>query len=181
MADYKTISDLVSQINPQQKFNFKSVIELCSADDLDYIKSIFTIIKKYKDPNWQVLPELEIQGDIISLQSTIILLAERFGNVGTTRDADENAAKFSRSKVRLALKEAKKEFEDAGNKVKATLDDIDDAAYVLTEDMWKKQEEDRHVTNFIRFVYFSAKDLVTLLDRALGRIYKLIPDTIGRS
>ena len=181
MSEIFGISELISSIQVDADLPIKAPKDILGQEDYEEIKKTFDIISKYKKPDWMAdIPEVEIQADIVSLQVALVGLSEKFSLMSTYQDAEADRLKIARSKVRLALKQEKTTAESQGKQVRITADDIKDASLALTEELSKKYEEAQIATNFLKFVYYSVRDSVSLLDRALTRIYKFIPESETR-
>jgi hypothetical protein len=61
----------------------------------------------------------------------------------------------------------KQNYEDNGESVSITLDDLKDLSYVKTEEIWSKFEKARIGADFIKYVYFAAKDHVQMLNHTI--------------
>lgn len=175
------IHELISSIDVDAKMPVRTPKEILGEDDYKVIKETFDIIGKYRKPDWMAdIPEVELQADIVTLQVTLVTLAEKFCLMSTYQDAEADRLKIARSKVRLSLKQQKTNAETAGKQVKITADDIKDASLALTEELAQKYEDAQVAANFLKFVYYSVRDAVNLLDRALTRIYKFTPENETR-
>jgi hypothetical protein len=175
------INELISSIEVDGNLPIRTPKEILGEEDYTVIKDTFDIMAKYKKSDWMAdIPEVEMQADIVSLQVTLVTLAEKFCLMSTYQDAEADRLKIARSKVRLSLKQQKANAEASGKQVKITADDIKDASLALTEQLSQKYEDAQVAANFLKFVYYSVRDAVSLLDRALGRIYKFTPESETR-
>jgi len=175
------VNDLIQSVSVSDALAIKTPREILGEDDYKIVKETFDIIGKYKKSDWMAdVPEVELQADIVSLQVTLVTLAEKFCFMHSYQDAEADRLKIARSKVRLSLKQQKTNAETSGKQVRITAEDIKDASLALTEDLAKKYEDIQVAANFLKFVYYSVRDAVNLLDRALTRIYKFTPESETR-
>ena len=175
------VNDLIQSINVSDAISIRTPKEILGEEEYKVVKETFDIMAKYKKTDWMAdIPEVELQADIVTLQVTLVTLAEKFCLMHSYQDAEADRLKIARSKVRLSLKQQKSNAETAGKQVKITAEDIKDASLALTEDLAKKYEDIQIATNFLKFVYYSVRDAVNLLDRALTRIYKFTPESETR-
>lgn len=173
-----TIIDLLKKVSVDSTFSIKTPKELLSDKDYNLVAEAFTVITKYRNTDWMSeISESEIQSDIIYLQCTIIFLAEKLSLASSYQDTEEDKIKTARSKVRLALKQVKQDLEKT-MVVKVTADDLKDAALALTENLASKYEDLKVGANFIKYVFYAIRDHVQYLDKALTRMYALIPEKI---
>lgn len=173
MKTKKTIADFESQISANLPLDLKSPGEYLSTADYELVTLIFTTINKYKIQNWYAeMSVSEMQTDALYLQSLQMNLTHRFAALMAYTESIEEQLKIARSKVRIQSRNLKQKFEDDGDSVSVTLDDLKDLSYVKTEEIWKKFEEKRIAAEFVKFVYYAARDHIAMLDRAIQRIYR---------
>lgn len=173
------INDLISKISVDSEFKIVPPKDLLSDDDYKIIKDAYDIVGKYKNTTWMSeVSESELQSDIIYLQCTLVILAEKVSVISSHQDTEEDKIKTARAKVRLMLKQLKQESEIT-NPVKISIEDIKDASLALTEDLANNYDNIKIGANFIKFVFYSIKDLVQYLDRALHRMFSFIPQKIA--
>lgn len=178
MSEVKTIIDLIKQVEVDSKINLIPPKDLLEVEDYNLIKDCYEIIYKYRSSRWiDEVPNAEIQQDIILLQSSLVLLAERLSQVSSYYDSSEDRLKVAQSKVRIGLKQAKKDLEQVCT-VKISIEDIKDASLALTENLASNLDNIRVGNNFIKYVFYSIRDFVQYLDKCLNRNYKLITERI---
>lgn len=171
-----SILDLMDKVSVDDTFSIKTPKEVLSDVDYKLVKETYDIINKYRNNTWMSeIPESEIQNDIIYLQCTVVLLAEKVSQISSLQDSEEDKIKIQRSKVRLALKQGKQDLEKTGL-VKITNDEIKDASLALTETLASRYEDIKIGSNFIKYVFYAVKDMVQLLEKALTRMYRFIPE-----
>lgn len=174
------INDLISKISVDSEFKITPPKDLLSDEDYIVIKDAYDIVGKYKNNTWMSeISESELQSDIIYLQCTLVILAEKVSTISSHQDSEEDKIKTARAKVRLLLKQLKQEAESSSSLVKITLEDIKDASLALTEELANNYDNIKVGANFIKFVFYSIKDLVQYLDRALHRMFSFIPQKIA--
>lgn len=174
MRDLKTIQDIKQKINSLSKGSLnKRAKDILEPEDATIIASALEVTNKYSTTDWFSLSQSEIQIDLIRLQSILISLASRHGDIMATQDNESQIISTARSKIRMDAKIAKKELEDSGETVKTTADDFRDLSYVLTEDASTAHENTRVVGNHLKFIYFAIKDQVQLLEKAVQRFHQL--------
>jgi len=172
MADIKGIEDIKAKLNSLSRSSVvKRASSLIEEEDLKLVKQIIEITSKYSNPDWSTKEFLEIQTDLVTLQSMLVTLASRFGDLMSAKDQDATTLSTARSKIRLDAKRVKKEIEAGGDVIKSTLDDIKDLSYVLTEDAAQAVEDAGTIGNHLKFIYFAVKDQVQLLERAATRFH----------
>lgn len=175
-----TITDLIKRINVDSSIVIKTPKELLDIKDYSLIEEAFKVVTKYRSHDWMSeISESELQSDIIYLQCTVVLLSEKISLIGSYQDFEEDKVKTARAKIRLALKQMKQEADTSGPS-KITQEDIKDASIALTEELSDKFENLKIGTNFIKFVFYSLKDQVSYLDKALHRMYSFIPEKMKK-
>lgn len=167
----RTIKDFDTNIEISKPLDLVSPETLLSDDDYRMVTSVFTIITKYKATNWtSEMSITEMHADLLTLQANQANIAFRFGVLTSYADGVEEQLKIVRSKVRVNARTLKQKFEDEGDSVSITMDDIKDMSYVKTEAVWKEFEQARIAANYIKFVYFAVKDSVQMLDHTIHRL-----------
>src|SRR5574343_5694 len=180
MTDIVSITDLIKTISVDSEFKIIPPKDLLSDEDYKIIRDAYIIVGKYRTTNWMAdLSELEIQSDLIYLQCTLVILAEKVSVIGSTQDGEDDKLKTARAKIRLLLKQMKQDLDKEGTPSKITQDDIKDASIALTEDLANNYENIRIGANFTKFVFYAIRDLVQYLDKALHRMYSFIPQKIA--
>lgn len=169
--DKKTIIDFDAKISVALPLDIKTPKEYLSEDDYKLVTEIFTTTAKYKGTGWvSDIPVSEMQSDVIQLQSLQMEITIRFASLMSYTESVEDQLKIVRSKIRMNCKSLKKDFEDEGNLVAITAEDVKDLSYSKTEDIWKKLQDAKIAADFVKFVYYAARDHIALLDKAIQRI-----------
>lgn len=180
MTEVVSITDLIKLISVDSEFKIIPPKDLLKDEDYTIIKDAYIIVNKYRNTNWMAeLSELEVQTDLIYLQCTLVILAEKVSVISSHQDSEEDKVKIARAKIRLLLKQMKQDLDKEGRPSKITLDDIKDASLALTEDLANNYENIKVGANFTKFIFYSIKDLVQYLDKALHRMYSFIPQKIA--
>lgn len=174
MTDFKTIQDIKAKMHSLTKGALnKRAKDIIEPEDAGLISSALTISNKYVSADWAEKDISSIQTDLITLQSILIALSARHGDIMATQDNESAVISTARAKIRMDAKVAKKEMEEAGNIVKTTADDFRDLSYVLTEDASTTHDSMRIVGNHLKFIYFAIKDQVQLLEKAVNRFHSI--------
>jgi len=169
----KTITAFSEKITIDLPLKLKTPKEYLSDTDYLLIKDIFDVINKYKVPSWpDNVPITEIQADIIYLQALQATLSFSFSHLISYSESLEEQVKIARSKVRINSKSVKHEFEENGEIVSVTLDDVKDLSYTKTEDIWAKLQDAKIAADFIKFIYYAVRDHVAMLDKAITRMVR---------
>lgn len=167
----KTIKDFESTIQISAPLDLVSPDTILTNEDYQLVTSLFTIINKYKATNWsETISITEMHSDLLTLQASLANIALKFGTLTSYADGVEEQLKIARSKVRVNARTLKQTYEEAGDAVAITLDDIKDISYLKTESIWKQFEQSRIAANYIKFVYFAIKDYVQILDHTIQRL-----------
>lgn len=174
------ITDLIRTIEVDSEFKIVPPKDLLKDEDYLVIKQAYDIVTKYRTTDWMAdISESELQSDIIYLQCTLVILAEKVSTISSHQDSEDDKIKVARAKIRLLLKQMKQDAEEKGESVKITLEDIKDASLALTEELYNNFENIRIGANFTKFIFYAIKDLVQYLDRALHRFYTFIPQKLA--
>ena len=169
----KSISDF-SSLTADIPLEIKTPQDILSEEDYNLVKDIFDTTVKYKSNNWYCeVPFSEIQNDCIKLQSLLVTCAFKLGTLLGYAEGIDDQLKISRSKIRLKARDLKTDYQNQGDAVSITIDDIKDLSYTNTEVIWSKLHQAKIAADFVKFVYFAAKDQVTMLDHALHRLSRL--------
>ena len=169
------VSELLNSIEVDQSLPIKAPRDILNADDYKIVTDVFDIIRKYRRADWMAdIPEPEQQSDIIALQTSLITLSEKFVMMSSSTDGEADRLKIARSKVRLALKSEKAKAEAEGKQIRITAEDIKDASLALTEKLAEEFENVQTASAFLKFVYYSVRDAVNLLDKSLTRQHSFI-------
>jgi hypothetical protein len=169
----KGIKDLQTTVSTCPEPETKD-LGLLSEEDILLINKAREIIDKYSNPNWiEELPVSIIQGDAVTLQAIQVSLAEKFGSIAARQEAEEEHLKVARSKYRVAIKEEKSQLENNGDAVKVTAEDIKDLSYAKTEDLWRRYQQIKHTASRVKYIYYSIRDHIGVLDRAAHRLYRI--------
>lgn len=172
----KNIIDIEDQISSDPPLDLKTPEEVLEEKDYQLVKAMFDIVAKYKSPSWiEDMSLTEMTADLLTLQASQVELMYTLGNITSYADNIEEQLKIQRSKVRLKAKGLKTDQEKLGNSVSLTADDIKDISYAKTEDTFKKLEDRRVAANFVKFVYFSIKEHVTMLNYTIQRLSRVEP------
>lgn len=167
----KTLKDFTEGIASVGPLNIQLPQTLLSTEDYALIKEMFDIVSKYRQADWiTILSLTEMQQDLLRLQAMQVSLQLTTGCITAYASSNEEQLKIARSKVRINARTLKQDFEDAGDSVNVTLDDIKELSYVKTEDMFNKLEETRIASEFLKYVYFSIKDHVFMLNSTIQRL-----------
>jgi hypothetical protein len=168
----KTITDFDS-ISVSIPLDLKTPKDYLSDSDYRLVTDIFTTVNKYKVSNWiSEISTTEMQNDVLYLQSLQLDLTMRFSALMAYSESIEEQLKIARAKVRIQSKNLKQQFEEQGDSVSVTLDDLKDISYTKTEAIWLKLEEARIASEFTKFVYYAARDHIAMLDRAIQRLHR---------
>lgn len=169
----KSISDF-SNLTFDIPLEIRTPEQVLNDEDYKIVKEIFDTTAKYKSNNWHAdVPFSEIQNDCIKLQSLLVTCAFRMGTLLGYAEGIDDQLKISRSKIRIKARDLKTDYQNNGDAVNVTIDDIKDLSYVNTEQIWVKLQQAKIAADFVKFVYFAAKDQVTMLDHALHRLSRL--------
>lgn len=169
----KTIADFDSMLSVDAPLDLPAPQDLLSDEDSKLVKELFTIISKYKSSSWLSDYSLnEMRTDLVQSQSILAHIMHKFGAMTSYVDGIEEQLKIARSKIRVNARSLKQQFEDAGDTVSITIDDLKDLSYTKTEHIWKKFESTRLAADFIKFIYFSGKDLVQVLGNTIQGLSK---------
>lgn len=172
MPEYKNIEDIKQKLNSLNRSKaVKRAADLIDPEDLKMVQKVISITDKYSDSDWASKSFLDVQTDLITLQSLLVSMAAKFGDIMSNHESESSAVTNARSKIRLDAKAAKKELEKDGDIVKVTVEDIKDLSYVLTEDAQEASEDVKVIGNYLRFIYFAVKDQVQLLEKAATRFH----------
>jgi len=173
IKDKKTIKDFTDSISVDGPLDIPTPETLLSAEDYGLVKEMFDIVSKYRSPTWITdMSITEMHQDLLRLQSMQVSLMFKMGAIAAAASTSEEQLKIARSKVRINSRNLKQEFEEDGNSVSITLDDIKELSYTKTEDMFSKLEQNRIASEFIKYVYFSIKDHIFMLNNTVQRISK---------
>lgn len=160
-------------ISIDQSLNIPVPQDILDKEDFSLVKDSFDTISKYRNPTWMAdIPVSEMQSDLIYLQAILVNIAYKLGILAHYSTNAEERLKIARAKVRVNGKSLRQTHEDKGDSVTVTLDDIKELSYTKTEDLWKKTENCRIASEFIKFVYFATRDHITMLDKTIHRIHR---------
>lgn len=169
----KTIKDFKENISIDMPLDICTPDSLISEEDYLLIKDMFDVVCKYKSGNWiSEMSISEMHSDLMRLQAMQVTLMFKMGTLTAYASSNEEQLKIARSKVRINARTLKQEYEEAGDAVSVTLDDLKELSYVKTENIWKKLENSRIASEFIKYVYFSIKDHIFMLNSTIQRISK---------
>lgn len=164
----RTIKDFDSFLQASAPLDIPVPGELLTDQDAIIIKDMFDIISKYNSNTWiSDLSITEMRSDLLQLQSMLVKIMYKFGSLTSYVEGIEEQLKIARSKVRINARTMKQNYEDNGESVSITLDDLKDLSYVKTEEIWSKFEKARIGADFIKYVYFAAKDHVQMLNHTI--------------
>jgi hypothetical protein len=169
----KTIKDFEALLQTTNPLDLMLPEEVLTSEDLLAIKEISTIVMKYKVSGW--ISELslnEMQSDLMQLQAHLVNIQYKFGTLTSYTDSLKDNLKIARSKIRVNAKTLKQQFEDAGDSVSITAEDVEALSYTKTEDIWRNAEKYRIASDFVKFIYFATKDHVQMLDHTIHRLSK---------
>lgn len=170
----KTIKDFDTQVIPNLPLNLRAPKEYISDEVYNLVTDMFKVVGKYRQKDWcNDIPVSEMQADVLYLQSLQATLAYHSSVIISYAEQIEDQLKIARSKVRVNSRTLKTTFEEAGNSVMITLDDIKDLSYTKTEALFEKLADAKIASEFLKFVYYSVRDHVTFLDKAVQRLYKI--------
>ena len=128
----KTITDFDS-ISVSIPLDLKTPKDYLSDSDYRLVTDIFTTVNKYKVSNWiSEISTTEMQNDVLYLQSLQLDLTMRFSALMAYSESIEEQLKIARAKVRIQSKNLKQQFEEQGDSVSVTLDDLKDISYTKT-------------------------------------------------
>lgn len=168
----KTIVDIEKEITCNDPIDIRPGDALLDEDDYGEIAKSFEIISKYKVGDWYSTTSVtELQTDIIVLQSINAFLTTKTAVLVSYTQNLEDQLKVARAKIRVNAKSIKCDFEDNGDIVKITAEDIKDLSYAKTEDLFRKLENIRQASDFVRYIHFAIKEQIKYLDLALARLH----------
>ncbi len=142
---------------------------LFSDEEISNILNILNISKKYADTDWIKKVEiLIIQEDLVILQCNMIQLLNITARLNAISNLGDDILKTERSKLRMKCKQHK------GRSIsKLNVEDVKDISYVKTEDILSIQTKYTMGAEFCKFLYYSTNNLVSILDKAVGRLFTL--------
>lgn len=168
-----TIDDFIKKLTPEVPLKLKPPELLLGEDDYTSISKSFAIIAKYRTDDWAQIPSVQIQSDLIVLQASVVDLLSRHAVLISYADSIEEQLRIARSKILVTGKSLKKEYEEAGDVVKVTLTDIKEISITSTEDIWRELAEHKNAADFVKFIYFAIKDMVSYLEKVVARLHYL--------
>lgn len=162
------INDFISKLEsvPLQVNEFYT---LFSEEEVVNILRILGITKKYSDPDWvKKIEILSVQEDLVILQCSVIQLLNITARLAAISNLGDDILKTERSKLRVKCKQHK------GRSVsKLNLEDVKDISYVRSEDNLSAHVKHVMGAEFCKFLYYSTNNLVSILDKAVGRLFTL--------
>jgi PIN domain nuclease of toxin-antitoxin system len=170
----KTIKDFDSALNVSLPLDLPCPEDLLTDQDAKIVKDMYDIISKYNSSTWiSDMSITEMRSDLLQLQSMLVSIMYKFGTLTSYVEGIEEQLKIARSKVRVNARTMKQNFEENGDSVSITLDDLKDLSYTKTENIWSKVEKARIGADFIKFVYFAGKDHVQMLNNTIQGLSRL--------
>jgi hypothetical protein len=167
----KTITDFDNQINNNSAIKVPLPADILETEDYELITSIHKTIQKYKTSTWiEDISVTEMSADLMSLQASQVNVMYRFGILNSYADSVEERSKVARAKVRMQIKALKQSFEANGDVVSITADDAKDLSYIKTENTWEELQKVKITADFLKSMYFSVKDHVTMLNSTIHRL-----------
>lgn len=174
IARKTTITDLEGKININLPLALEAPEKFLSVDDYKLITDVYETIYKYKAKDWmESMSVTEMGADLMNLQASQVTIMKNLGNLTSYAEGIEDQLKITRAKVRMQAKALKQEHEKQGHTTAITVDDFKDLSYAKTEDVWKDLEQARIAANFVKYIYFSVKDHVTMLNYTIQRLSRL--------
>jgi hypothetical protein len=171
VGNKKTIKDFDAVLQASNPLDLMLAEDVLTQSDLDFIKEISKTVSKYRTNSWISDMSLnEMQADLMQLQAMLVDLQHKFGTLTSYAESLKDALKIARSKIRVNAKTLKQQYEDAGDPVSITAEDVEALSYTKTEDIWKDGEKYRIAADFIKFIYFATKDHITMLDHTIHRL-----------
>jgi len=172
----KTITDFDTNISVSMPMDLMAPTEILTVEDYTLVKNMFDITNKYKNNTWiDDMSLIEMSADLLHLQALQISNIERFGVLSGYADSIEDQLKIARSKIRINAKALKQKYEDNGDSVSVTLDDLKDLSYTKTEEIWYKLSQAKIAADFVKSVYYAIRDHVTMLNATIQRLSKVEP------
>jgi PIN domain nuclease of toxin-antitoxin system len=170
----RTIKDFDSSLQAHMPLDIPVPDDLLTDSDAKIIKDMFDIISKYNSSSWiSDMSITEMRADLLQLQSMLVTIMYKFGSLTSYVEGIDEQLKIARSKVRINARTMKQNFEDNGESVAITLDDLKDLSYVKTETIWAKFEKARIGADFVKYIYFAAKDHVQVLNNTIQGLSRL--------
>tara|TARA_R110002074_G_scaffold402324_1_gene607127 strand:- start:182635 stop:183174 length:540 start_codon:yes stop_codon:yes gene_type:complete len=167
----KTITDFSSQIAITNTVKVDLPADILEVKDLELITAIYGIIQKYKTDDWiEQMSVTEMTADLMTLQAHQVSVMYRFGTLTSYADTVEDRVKLARAKVRMQIKALRQSFESNGDAVSITADDCKDLSYTKTEKIWEDLQKIRTTADFLKSMYFSVKDHVSMLNSTIHRV-----------
>lgn len=139
-------------------------LEILSPSELDVIKQILALSKKYREGGLEQ-DLLQIQNDVLELSSLLVTLTTISSVINSYADNIESQLSIHRAKIRAQIKKDKET-----SKTRLTVEDIKDQALLKTEEIYKELQKYKDCSDYCKGIYFSAKELTSLLNKALYRL-----------
>lgn len=163
-----TISDIVNKINVDGPLGLTDSAEVLSDDVLNKISDAFTTVNGYLNPDSMITkPANEIQNDIIYLQALQVFISNHTSMLSAYADSLDDELKVARAKARAQAKDINRE-----GKTRLTAEDYKDISYIATEDLRQKLEAYRQSSEFCKFIYYTLKDHIMYLEKAVHRFHQ---------
>lgn len=141
--------------------------DLFTQEELDNITRIILITKKYSQEDWITrLEVLEIQADLVVLQTLVIQILGVTSRLNATANMGDDFLKTERSKLRLKCKQHKGRASS-----KLNIDDVKDISYTKSEGNLNLQLKYNSGAEFCKYLYYSTNSFIQILDKAVGRLY----------
>ena len=171
ITNKRSIKDFESALQASNPLDLMLPQEILTDDDYKLIQSLCDTVAKYKAKDWlTTMSVTEMHTDLMYLQAGLVDMQYKFGVLTSYTESLKDNLKIARSKIRVNAKSLKQSFEESGDSVSITAEDVECLSYVKTEDIWKKSENHRIASDFVKFIYFSIKDHVNMLDHTIQRI-----------
>jgi hypothetical protein len=143
--------------------------DLFTPEESADIIRILSICKKYNQSDWLTkLNVLEIQADLVILQTIVIQLLSVTSRLIATSNMGDDYLKTERSKLRLKCKQHKGRAAS-----KLNIDDVKDISYSKSEGNLNLQLKYSMGAEFCKYLYYSTNSLIQILDKAVGRLYSI--------
>ena len=149
------------------KISVTAFYDLFTDEEMNYMTNMVNISRKYTKEDWIVNSSaLQIQEDIVILQSSQVQLSNVASRMISMSTLVEDNLKTERARVRILCKQSK-------TKLKLNDDNIKDISYVTSKDLLDESTKYVMAAEFCRYLNYSTRDLVQVLDKAMSRISRV--------
>lgn len=162
----ESLDEYIKKYN-SSKIDVTIFMDLIPPKEQELFVKILKISSKYIDEDWYANTSIEtLQQDIVVLQAIQIHLANLTSSLVSTATSCEDFLKTERSKVRLKAKQDKKAL-------KLSEDVVKDISQVVTNTTFDDLRKITSAADFCRYMNYTTRDLIQLLEKALGRLFSL--------